>query len=129
MSKLMIDIEIGSNGGYVVTWYKTMPTGLQKLAGIKQEKELLAFQNINDLAKWIEKQGGNNMDNFKKKELKITQMPTESETQDTQIKTKETPLSPKQEEISIEEVSLQLTEHQFKAYVITSLEEIKEKLK
>lgn len=53
MSKLQVDIEVGSNGGFVVTRYKTMPTGLQKLAGVKVETEVLAFADKTKLAEWI----------------------------------------------------------------------------
>lgn len=54
--KLMIDIEIGSNGGFVVTRYKNSPTSLQKLTGVAQEKEVLAFATpkefVDYLVKW-----------------------------------------------------------------------------
>jgi hypothetical protein len=53
MNKLIVDIEVGSNKGYVVTWYKNIPTGLQKLAGVKEEKEQLAFPNAKELVDWI----------------------------------------------------------------------------
>lgn len=54
MVKLIIDIEVTTNGGFIVTHYKNMPTAFQKLAGIQQEKDTLGFKNIEDLAKWIE---------------------------------------------------------------------------
>lgn len=53
--KISIDIERGSNKGFVVTYYKTFPSKVQQLAGIKQEKDILAFQNEKDLAEWIGK--------------------------------------------------------------------------
>ena len=58
MNKLVLDIECGSNGGFVVTWYKSNPTSLQKFAGIQQEKERLAFSSEIELAKWIKQKGG-----------------------------------------------------------------------
>ena len=58
MGKLIVDIEVGSNGGFVLTWYKSNPTSLQKFAGIKQETERLAFSNEIELAKWIKTNGG-----------------------------------------------------------------------
>lgn len=52
--KLELTIETGSNGGFVVTWYKTMPTAIQKIVGISQEKEVLAFADAGALVKWIQ---------------------------------------------------------------------------
>jgi hypothetical protein len=52
--KMELTIEVGSNGGFVVTWYKTMPTAIQKMTGIQQEKEVLAFANAGELVKWIQ---------------------------------------------------------------------------
>jgi len=57
MAKLILDIECGSNGGYVVTWYKKNPGALLKLAGEKQEKEQLAFASVEALTKWIKDNG------------------------------------------------------------------------
>lgn len=56
--KLILDIEVGSNGGFVVTNYKNMPTALQRLTGIKQEKEQLAFADGKALVTWLEKHKG-----------------------------------------------------------------------
>lgn len=56
--KLILDIEVGSNCGYVVTWYKKNPNMIAKLGGEKQEKEQLAFSKIEYLTKWIKEQGG-----------------------------------------------------------------------
>jgi hypothetical protein len=54
MNKLCIDIEHSSNGGYVVTWYKVIVAGLlQKMAGVKPEKEQLAFEDKEKLCDWI----------------------------------------------------------------------------
>lgn len=58
MSKLVLDIDVGSNGGYVVTWYKTNPSSIQKLAGVQQDKEVLAFADPKSLVEWIGKVGG-----------------------------------------------------------------------
>lgn len=55
MVKLIIDVEVASNGSFVVTYYKNMPTSLQRLAGIQQEKEVLAFSNTKELAEWLAK--------------------------------------------------------------------------
>ena len=55
MSKVALDIEHGSNGGYVVTWYKQLPNALQKLGGSKVEKEQLAFADSKGLVAWIDK--------------------------------------------------------------------------
>ena len=57
MGKLMIDIEVASNGSYIVTWYKNVPNAIQKLGGSKTEKEQLAFTNAETLVKWITEQG------------------------------------------------------------------------
>ena len=54
MVKIMVDIEVGSNGGFVVTWYKNNPTQLQRLAGIQQEKEQLAFANAKAFSEWLD---------------------------------------------------------------------------
>ena len=56
MKKISIDIEKGSNKGYVVTHYKTFPSKLQQLAGVPKEVEVLAFQNSKDLAEWIDRE-------------------------------------------------------------------------
>ena len=53
--KLMIDIEIGNNGGFVVTRYKNNPSAIQRLTGVQQEKEVLAFGNAKELADYIAK--------------------------------------------------------------------------
>jgi len=53
MGRLAIDIEQASNEGYVVTWYKHTPNAMQKLTGVKEEKEQLAFTDIKKLAAWI----------------------------------------------------------------------------
>jgi len=58
MAKLIIDIDVGSNKGFVVTWYKKNPSAIAKLGGEKQEKELLAFSNAKELTDWIQKEGG-----------------------------------------------------------------------
>jgi hypothetical protein len=55
MGKLMLDIEHGSNGGYVVTWYKRIPNQIEKLGGSKTEKEQLAFADSKSLVEWINK--------------------------------------------------------------------------
>jgi len=55
MAKLMLDIEIGSNGGFVVTRYKNIPNNLQKLTGAKAETQVLAFANAKELVDWLEK--------------------------------------------------------------------------
>ena len=57
MAKLVLDIEVGSNGGYVVTWYKNTPNTIQQFAGIKTDKEVLAFSDTKTLADWIAKTG------------------------------------------------------------------------
>jgi hypothetical protein len=51
--KLMIDIELGSNGGFVVTRYKNAPTSLQKLTGVAQEKEVLAFATAKEFVDYL----------------------------------------------------------------------------
>jgi len=64
---------------------------------------------------------------FNKKPKEAIPMPDQVKVDEVKL-TKET----KKEEpqgVSIEEVALQLTEHQFKAYVISKLEEINERLK
>ena len=53
--KLMLDIEIGSNGGFIVTHYKNNPSSIQKLTGVAQDKETLAFANPKDLVEWLTK--------------------------------------------------------------------------
>jgi hypothetical protein len=57
MGKIIkIDIERGSNKGFVVKYYKGgKPSAFQSLAGMTQEIETLAFQNEKDLAEWIGK--------------------------------------------------------------------------
>lgn len=56
MGKLIIDIEHGSNQGYVITWYKSTPNALQRLGGTKPEIEKLAFIDAKTLVEWINKQ-------------------------------------------------------------------------
>jgi hypothetical protein len=53
--KLMLDIEVGSNGGFVVTRYMNVANSLQKLVGTKTETETLAFANAKDLVEWLER--------------------------------------------------------------------------
>ena len=50
---IQIDIEKGSNEGYVVTWYKSIPNQIQKFAGVKSDIEKLAFSDEKKLAEWI----------------------------------------------------------------------------
>lgn len=59
MPKLILDIDVASNQGYVVTWYKTKPNTLQALGGTKPEKETLVFPIADKLVAWLEsKRGG-----------------------------------------------------------------------
>jgi hypothetical protein len=54
--KLILDIDIGNNGGFVVTRYKgEAPSAVQKLAGVKREVETLAFGDTKGLVDWISK--------------------------------------------------------------------------
>ena len=55
MGKLILDIEHTSNNTYVITWYKTTPSTMQKLAGVATEKETLAFSTAEELTNWIKK--------------------------------------------------------------------------
>ena len=54
MVKIELDIEKGSNGGYVVTWYKNLPNMIQKLGGTKPEVETLAFSSSKQIVDWLD---------------------------------------------------------------------------
>ena len=55
MGKLIVDIEHGSNGGYVVTHYKNNPTAIQRFTGVQQEKEVLAFADAKAILEYLNK--------------------------------------------------------------------------
>lgn len=57
MTKLMIDIEKSTNGSYIMTHYKKTVSGIDKVLGVKEEKEVLVFNNSREIGEWIDKNG------------------------------------------------------------------------